>query len=259
MPTLEKIKINNIEREYVLYVPKNVLKNPDVIISLHGGNSNGKEWWTRHWDHHVEQGFIIVCPTAGNHQGQGDNWVAIGDDKWGKHLDLKADEQFLLAIVDQLKNKYQTNKIFLTGFSSGSKMTHSMYVSHTDKFDGFGMSGQGIREVMSTFSVKETRPVRISMGTLDDNFANPDEDVLDGPETIFWYLETLGHRKKPDSRIKLVGKQTTAMMLSWKNLPALEAAKIINMPHRWPKIITGDPFNEDDALIEFFRKYAGMK
>lgn len=259
MSTVERIKVNGIEREYVLHIPKNMLSEPDVIISLHGGNSNGKEWWSRHWDRHADQGFIIVCPTAGNHQGQGDNWVCIGDEKWGKKLDIKADENFILAITEFLQKKYLTNKTFVTGFSSGSKMAHSLYVTQSDKFDGFSMSGQGIREAASKIKPPAEKPVRLSFGTEDDNFAHPDDDVLDAAETLFWYMDELQPKGKPSSRQKILGKQTKAIVLSWNLLPILQAVKIIGMPHRWPKVAMGDPFNEDDAAIEFFRKYAGMK
>ena len=75
-------------------------------------------------------------------------WISLGDAKRGPNIDEHQDERFLLALLQKIKQQYQVRKAFLCGFSSGVKMSHHLHILHADKFDGFGFSGKGIRDML---------------------------------------------------------------------------------------------------------------
>ncbi len=260
--TQKVINVDSEDRNYVLHVPANVLATPDLVISCHGGGSNGIEWWERHWHRQANKGFIIVCPTAS--PSTSSNWVALGDKRHEPMIDEHRDEKFLSAMIDELVANHKVNRIYMCGFSSGAKMTHHMYTYRRDIIDSFGMSGQGIRIPMADILLQKTpvdhpRAVRISIGTKDDNYIDPNEDTLDAMDTMLAYKDMLEAHGLPHKAV-FKGSRTTAKTLTWGDGAApLQMVQISGMQHRWPKVTKGDPFYEDDALIEFWRKHGNMQ
>jgi predicted esterase len=263
MYTVEKIQVDGRDRTYVLHVPNNMKVQPDLLIGCHGGSSNGVEWYQRAWQRQANKGFLIICPTGSN-PVSGTNWVAIGDGYRSELLNEHHDERFILAIMDQLRDKYGVKNVFMSGFSSGAKMTHHMYVTQRAQFAGFGMTGHGpYKNMVDAYAPDQpARSTRISFGTLDDNFAHADTDLLNGAETLACYREWLG---MSGSSVKTIqaGSHRTAKTQLFKSPTigklSLEMTRVIGMPHRWANIKDGDPYNEDDALIKFWRSNAGMR
>lgn len=255
----EKIVVDGMERTYVVHVPKVISTDPDMMLSCHPGSSNGLEWWSRVWSHQAEKGFIIVCPSGGT-ATKDTHWVALGDaeDQGMPGLDEEIDERFLLALISKMKTDHGVKNIFMSGFSSGAKMTYHMYLKHADMISGFGMTGHGLTSKMVSMVPSVFKPVHISFGTLDDNFANPGPDLTDAVETWDWFLHSSGCAAKPPI-VTQAGTTSVAKVKTFACAPVMRFVKMVGMPHRWPMVRKGEPWNLDDELIGFWRDHAGMK
>ena len=114
----EKIKVNERQRAYILYVPDDVNNQKDipVIFAFHPALGTGKFMEETTELHKYGTEFIIVYP-----DGYRRTWNA-GGKCCGKANDHHIDDVgFLKAVLNDLRNKYDIQeKVYLTGFSNGS-------------------------------------------------------------------------------------------------------------------------------------------
>ncbi len=239
--TDETIVVDGALRTYLLHVPPGI--PTALVIACHGGGSNGPEFWDRHWHRQSGRGAIIICPTARIGDGT-TQWIALGDQATHPGIDEHRDERYILA----LRAKHPGLRAYLCGFSSGAKMTHHLFVTHADSFSGFGMRSSGIREAMTGLT-PSPRPVRFIMGTADDNFLIPGDGVLDALATMRWYTSIMPGRVAVGFAR---GTSTRAVIHLRASTPPTEYVKVEGMPHRWPTLRDGDPFDEDAELMRMW-------
>ncbi|HYE05909.1 MAG TPA: hypothetical protein VEL07_10380 [Planctomycetota bacterium] len=240
----ERIVVDGLLRSYVLHVPAGVPRG--VVIACHGGGSNGRELWDRHWHRQADRGAIIACPTA-QVGGVGlTNWVALGDRAKDPAIDELRDERFLLA----LRARWPRLPAYACGFSSGAKMTHHLYVRCGGSFAGFAMVGRGIAEAQAAVTPAVLRPLRFTMGSEDPNHDAPGDGVLDAAATRAWYGALL---PGPLRARTVAGAVTSARIVACASSPPSCYVRIDGMGHRWPTLRDGDPFDEDAELMRWWR------
>ncbi len=118
------LKINNIKEKYFLYIPKGYKPNKSypLVVSLHGVGEGGIAFmgrWLRHSDH--KQEYIFLCP----HYTSGYWWEKNG-------------EELVLNSIKQVcaEQNIDTNRIYLTGFSSGAHGVWYLAIRSPDIFAG---------------------------------------------------------------------------------------------------------------------------
>ncbi|WP_299061322.1 phospholipase [uncultured Polaribacter sp.] len=116
---------------YVVREPKTNIKNPSLLILLHGYGSNEQDLFS--FANELPDNLLIVSAQAPLSMGfVGYAWYSINfDDKNGKFSDLKEAKESIDKIavfIDEIKLKYNTNpqKTFLLGFSQGAILSYSL-------------------------------------------------------------------------------------------------------------------------------------
>ncbi len=157
----EKIQIDSIEREYVLFKPKQMKANA-ILFGLHGRGGTGEElmWKTEFNRLAEEQGFIVVYPSGINR--------AWRDGRKLSEEDTKADdEKFLLTLKEKLEKEFPIQKFFLFGYSNGGFMTQKMAFAHPTAFAGYASIVSTISENLNKEKPKQPVPVLFMSGTDD--------------------------------------------------------------------------------------------
>jgi phospholipase/carboxylesterase len=123
---------------YLVRVPKTSIKNPPLLILLHGYGSNEQDLFS--FAEELPDNFLIISAQAPNSMGAGAYaWYAINfNDTNGKFSDLKQAKESIDKIavfIDEIKAKYKTNpdKTFLLGFSQGSILSYSLSFFYPNK------------------------------------------------------------------------------------------------------------------------------
>ncbi|HMV45971.1 MAG TPA: hypothetical protein PK079_22895 [Leptospiraceae bacterium] len=157
----EKILINEKEREFILFKPKEIKSNI-ILIGLHGRGGTGEEfmWKTEFNRLAEEQGFIIVYPSGLNRA-----WI---DGRKLPEEDPDAnDETFLLTLREHLIKQFGNKKFFLFGYSNGGFMTQRMAFKYPEAFVGYASVVSTMSDVLSKEKPKQPVPVLFINGTND--------------------------------------------------------------------------------------------
>ena len=123
---------------YLVREPKKEIKNPPLLILLHGYGSNEQDLFS--FAEELPDNLLIVSAQAPLSMGFGAYaWYSINfDDKNGKFSDLKEAKKSIDKIavfIDEIKEKYNTNsdKTFLLGFSQGAILSYSLSFMYPNK------------------------------------------------------------------------------------------------------------------------------
>lgn len=130
----ENIKVGDRYRTYLTYIPRNIAKNPGIIIALHGSGMTAermRQWTGFELDELADQhGFIVVYPDG--YQG---NWNDCRKDSpYAAKKENIDDVGFIQAIIDRFHREHQVDsrKVFLFGFSNGGQMAFRLAIESPD-------------------------------------------------------------------------------------------------------------------------------
>ncbi len=205
------MKMNNIERNYLVYVPSklNNKKKPPMVLCLHGFGQSAQEIIKMTGGKLNElaerDGVVVVYPNAvANH------W----NDKMGgvyKATDDVDDVGFLSALIDKCKQKYNIdpNRIYVMGISNGGEMTYRLSCEIPEKLKAVApvISSMGVK---SAKEYKKTKPLPILImnGTSDPivpwkgGEVNINGDVLSlvlsCDENVLYWINRNGASKKAE-------------------------------------------------------------
>ena len=148
------ITVDNIQRQYIVHLPLNynISKNYPLLVALHGGTGNAKQFESQSgFDNVADQnGFIVVYP-------DGLGLFEFSFHIWNSgyitpSLDNGVnDVNFLHALIFHLESTYplNTSRIYMTGHSNGAMMTYRMASEYPQLF-------AGVASVAGSIGGKET-------------------------------------------------------------------------------------------------------
>lgn len=190
--TNETISINGVTRSYKLYIPSGFnaqAESPDMIIILHGLGGTNSDMVGAGFNYIADTARVItVYPQALNN-----SW---GMAAWnnGTMLGSTADDlSFMNALIDKGLNDYHVNpaRVYATGFSMGSIMSHHMACAMNNRIAAIGaMAGTMPTSDINSCVPAYKTPVIHLHGTADgtvpyDGTALPSLSLV--PQTInFW-------------------------------------------------------------------------
>ena len=152
----ETINVDNTNRNYVVYAPKDLGTGRPLLISCHGMNQDANYQKSQLKIESIADTakFVTVFP-----DGINKGWDIGGD------RDLK----FMDALIEKMVEKYgiDRNRVYISGFSMGGMFTYHCMNRMADKFAAFApISGYP----MGGGSYTSSRPVPIihTHGTTDD-------------------------------------------------------------------------------------------
>lgn len=152
----EKIKVNGLDRDMKVYVPKDTPSGAPLVIACHGMNQSA-DWHDSNskWAAVADTAkFVLVFPEGIDH---------------GWDLGGSKDVDFICAIINKMEqdNNISTGRVYLTGFSMGGMFTYFCANRIADKIAAFvPVSGYPMWD--KTASSSRPVPILHVHGTGDD-------------------------------------------------------------------------------------------
>ncbi|WP_075343916.1 alpha/beta hydrolase [Tenacibaculum agarivorans] len=116
--------------------PKITTENPNVLILLHGYGSNEDDLFS--FAEELPEELLIVTARAPYEMGYGGYaWYAINFDanneKFSDLDQANTSIEKIADFIDEIKDKYNTNKTFLLGFSQGAILSYALSLKYPNK------------------------------------------------------------------------------------------------------------------------------
>ena len=149
--------VDNLKRNYLVYVPKNLGENRPLLISCHGMNQDA--------GYQKDQLKIETIADTAKFVTVFPNGIDRGWDISGNR-----DINFVLAIIDAMVRQYKIdrNRVYLSGFSMGGMFTYHAMNRIADKIAAFApISGYPMGGATANANVRPI-PIIHTHGTSDD-------------------------------------------------------------------------------------------
>ena len=152
-----KIMVDNLERNYIEYVPANLGDKRPLLISCHGMNQDAA----------YQKGMLQIESIADTAK-----FVTVFPNGIDKGWDISGDRDinFVKALIDEMVKKYNIdiNRVYLSGFSMGGMFTYHAMNRIPDKIAAFApISGYPMGGTTANASVRPL-PIIHTHGTGDD-------------------------------------------------------------------------------------------
>jgi len=122
-----------LEREYILYKPKNFSENAPLVMMLHGYSSNNNNLLSYSKMNAIadQNGFMICYP-------QGAITYLTNQSHWNANLQMSDvnDIDFLSDLVIEIQKQFKVSKenVFVAGMSNGGFMSYTLGCERSDIF-----------------------------------------------------------------------------------------------------------------------------
>ncbi len=151
------ITVDNIKRNYLVYVPKNLGSKRPLLISCHGMNQDAA----------YQKGMLAIESVADTAK-----FVTVFPNGIDKGWDISGDRDinFVKALIEEMVTKYDIdpNRVYLSGFSMGGMFTYHAMNKIADKIAAFApISGYPMGGTTANASVRPI-PIIHTHGTSDD-------------------------------------------------------------------------------------------
>ena len=164
----EKLKVGGTEREYKIYVPKDLGAKRPLLISCHGMNQDAA----------YQMGMLDIKSVADTAK-----FVTVFPEGISKSWDITGnrDINFILAIIDEMVEKYDIDRgrVYLSGFSMGGMFTYHAMNKIADRIAAFApISGYPMGGATASPNVRPI-PIIHTHGTSDDvvTFSNVQKNL----------------------------------------------------------------------------------
>lgn len=152
----ENIMVNNTNRNYIVYAPKNLGTGRPLLISCHGMNQDAA----------YQKGMLSIESVADTAK-----FVTVFPNGIDKSWDIGGDRdlKFMEALIDEMVAKYEIdrNRVYISGFSMGGMFTYHAATRMADKFAAFApISGYPMGG--GTYTSSRPVPIIHTHGTSDD-------------------------------------------------------------------------------------------
>jgi poly(3-hydroxybutyrate) depolymerase len=250
-----------VERVYYVSTPARLgTARWPLILSLHGSGGTGAHQDTL-WGSYGRDSAILVFPSASRLIDGETHWLAMDTSSGG---DPYGDERFLLALIDILKLNYNidSTRIYLTGFSSGGKLTQHMAIRQGPVFAGFGVCGRSLTSEWIDMALPIPKPHIELIGTADgkDQWTGANGS-LSGIANRDWWAGKLGQGL--DLWIEdevLTDANTNSFVRDYltTGATAYRWIRVEGGGHRWFRPAAGDDIHASAEILSFFREHAGL-
>ena len=164
----EKLKVGGTEREYKIYVPKDLGAKRPLLISCHGMNQDAA----------YQMGMLDIKSVADTAK-----FVTVFPEGISKSWDITGnrDINFILALIDEMVEKYDIDRgrVYLSGFSMGGMFTYHAMNKIADRIAAFApISGYPMGGATANPNVRPI-PIIHTHGTSDDvvTFSNVQKNL----------------------------------------------------------------------------------
>lgn len=166
----------NLSLEYLIRKPKIDIKNPPLLILLHGYGSNEEDLFS--FAEELPYELLVISARAPLNMAYGGHaWYTIHfdttDGKFSDTEEALKSKETISTFIDEILENYDVNpkKVFLLGFSQGTILSYSVALSYPEKVQYVvGLSGYiNIELLPESLDAKNYKNLEIysSHGTVD--------------------------------------------------------------------------------------------
>ncbi len=263
------ISHDNLEREYILYIPNsyNGEEAVPLVLNLHGYTSNAGEQMI--YSNLVEvadtANFLLVHPMGTTNEMNEPFW-----NSWG--IEGVDDIGFLSSLIDYLGNEYNIdlNRVYSTGMSNGGYMSYTLACQLSDKIAAIA-SVTGSMYLNQEFFCNPEHPIPVMQihGTMDVTVPYIGSINSESIDDVISYWVSFNDCSENASFSTLPDINTTDLCYvehyiysDGNNGSSVELYKVINGGHTWPGayitlagINTNQDFSASEKIWQFFSKY----
>jgi len=263
------INHDNLEREYILYIPNSYTGNESVplVLNLHGYTSNAGEQMI--YSNLVEiadtENFLLVHPMGTTNEMNEPFW-----NSW--QLEGVDDIGFLSSLIDYLGNEYNIDlsRVYSTGFSNGGYMSYTLACQLSQKIAAIAsVTGSMYTNQPLFCNPEHPIPVMQIHGTMDLTVPYIGSFNSESIDDIISYWVSFNECSQNASFSNLPDLNTNDLCYAehyvysnGNNGSSVELYKIINGGHTWPGayiplagINTNQDFSASEKIWQFFSKY----
>ncbi|MEZ4236370.1 MAG: PHB depolymerase family esterase [Myxococcota bacterium] len=174
------LQVGGHERSAFVHVPDAVRGGQKVpmVVMFHGGHGDGTSA-ARLWLDQFDEPYILVFPNGQDWKPEWSGWAPTDGDV-AQHV------KFVDALLDQLVRDYPVDpkRIYAAGFSDGAQMTFRLACMLDQRFAGFAMVAQTMKDdTVAACAPKTEKPILYITGTADpknpaDGRAAPEDDKV---------------------------------------------------------------------------------
>ena len=212
-PEFQACTINSggAQRQFCLHEPDIPQSNVPVVFAFHGGGGNASRavnWVSKH----TEQGMILVAPSAQpsaiNYPASGGTGCAPAWRHLGARLNgafntmaelgdppecgsgLNGDDLFfMLDLVSELRNQFETGDFYTMGFSNGGGFVHQLKITEpfASGFSGFAVISSDVsqqKQAMVQSGVGQIPGTKFRVNGGDDRVVRPIMQMFGTEEKI---------------------------------------------------------------------------
>ncbi len=128
------------ERSYLLCPPETSLSSYPLLIALHGGLGNAREFLQKTRLHEFLEDFILVYPdgTPGRKNRHRRVWNA-GRCCGKAAKENVGDVSFLSALIEKVSSEFPVRRVFVVGFSNGGMMAYRLACEISEQLAGIAV------------------------------------------------------------------------------------------------------------------------
>lgn len=163
-----RLTVSGLDRSYLVYVPRSYdpARPPPVILAFHGGFGSPRSFVRTTALHEPagRAGYVVAFP-----EGYGRSWNA-GDCCGPARRDGVDDVGFTRALLADLRAvvRYDSLRVFATGFSNGGKMAYRLACELSDQVAAIAPVGAAISVTDAECRPARAVPVQHIHGMLDE-------------------------------------------------------------------------------------------
>ena len=201
MNKYEAIKGDELILKYKIRLPLKEVKNPPLLILLHGVGSNEDDLFK--FADHLPAEMIVVSARAPYHLDQNRYaWYQVDFSSGKPVIDAEQAEKSLVVLklfINQLAERYQADpaRVYLAGFSQGAIMSYSAAFTYPEKLAGIAaFSGRVLDEIKPSVKLStalKNLKIFISHGIYDPmlpvNYAREAKELMDSYQLNLSYHE----------------------------------------------------------------------
>jgi len=262
---------DEINREYILYLPKDLRKNASLVVVLHGFTSNSKKIMDYSEMNKIaeENNFAVVYP-QGTRDKQSNTFWNVG---YEFHAEIKVnDPEFVVELVKSLQDEYSLSKTntFVTGMSNGGEMCYLLSCQFPHMFRAAApVAGTMMNDFFDDCSPSNPIPIFAIFGN-NDKTTNYFGDVEnnDGwgayqsiPFILDFWINTMNlHLTEIDTLPNLI-IEDSSYVVSQKYVRTEDEIEflfyeVIGGGHDWPGAWGNKDMNTSKEIWNFFQRHA---
>jgi polyhydroxybutyrate depolymerase len=265
-----KIKIEDKQREYIVYLPAKLPENSPLVFVIHGYTDNAQNMMnSTGFNAIADDNKFAVCYPQGLKDKGGNTFWEVGY-SFTRALEVN-DVEFLTELAGFLQKKYRLSKVktFATGHSNGAELSIVLACKTPDVFKAVApVCGCIMKSVYDESQNSKPIPIFMINSTADKttwwNGDIPNNQgygsYLSTPDLLKFFVEKNKCTQIKVDTIPDINKQDSCFVISerhFNNINGNEVLfyKVVNGGHDWPDWSGNRDINASREVWNFFKKY----